>query len=54
MARRLCPFSQEDVIRAIRGVEATGKKVRKVKFVIVVEIAQDDDAATGSSDQNVK
>ena len=38
--------------RAIRAVEAAGKKVRKVS--IVIEIAQDDDTATDDSDQNVE
>jgi hypothetical protein len=54
MARRPCPFSQGDVTRAIRGVEAAGKKVRKVEIRIIIDIAQDDDTTTGDSDQNVE
>jgi hypothetical protein len=38
------------VTRAIRAVEAAGKKIRKVS--IVIEIAQDDDAATVDSERN--
>jgi hypothetical protein len=51
MARAACTFRERDVTRAIRAVEAAGKKVRKVevdkdgKVVIVIE---DDDAAVDS------
>ena len=41
---------QGDVTRAIRAVEAAGKKIRKVS--IVIEIAEDDDAATVDGERN--
>ena len=50
MARAACTFRQRDVTRAIRAVEAAGKKIRKVS--IVIEIAQDDDAASVDSERN--
>jgi hypothetical protein len=50
MARAACTFRERDVTRAIRAVEAAGKKIRKVS--IVIEIAQDDDAATVNSESN--
>ena len=50
MVRAPCTFRQGDVTRAIRAVEAAGKKIRKVS--IVIEIAQDDDAATVDSERN--
>jgi hypothetical protein len=50
MARGPCTFRERDVTRAIRAVEAAGKKIRKVS--IVIEIAQDDDAATVESERN--
>jgi hypothetical protein len=50
MARAACTFRERDVTRAIRAVEAAGKKIRKVS--IVIEIAQDDDAATVDSERN--
>ena len=50
MARAPCTFRQGDVTRAIRAVEAAGKKIRKVS--IVIEIAQDDDAATVDGEKN--
>ena len=50
MVRAPCTFRQTDVTRAIRAVEAAGKKIRKVS--IVIEIAQDDDAATVDSEKN--
>jgi hypothetical protein len=50
MTRAPCTFRQTDVTRAIRAVEATGKKIRKVS--IVIEIAQDDDAATVDREKN--
>jgi len=44
------------VTRAIREVEAAGKKIRKIKKIrkvsIVIEIAQDDDAATVDGERN--
>ena len=56
MVRGPCTFRQGDVTRAIREVEAAGKKVRKVKKIrkvsIVIEIAQDDDAATVDGEKN--
>jgi hypothetical protein len=51
MVRGPCTFRERDVTRAIRAVEAAGKKVRKV-WIIVIEIAQDDDAATVDSERN--
>ena len=50
MARGPCTFRERDVTRAIRAVEAAGKKIRKVS--IVIEIAQDDDAATIDGESN--
>jgi len=50
MARAACTFRERDVTRAIRAVEAAGKKIRKVS--IVIEIAQDDDAATVDGERN--
>jgi len=50
MVRAPCTFRQGDVTRAIRAVEAAGKKIRKVS--IVIEIAQDDDAATVDGERN--
>ena len=50
MTRAPCTFRQGDVTRAIRAVEAAGKKIRKVS--IVIEIAQDDDAATVDGERN--
>ena len=50
MTRAPCTFRQTDVTRAIRAVEAAGKKIRKVS--IVIEIAQDDDAATVDREKN--
>ena len=50
MVRAPCTFRQGDVTRAIRAVEAAGKKIRKVS--IVIEIAQDDDAATIDGESN--
>ena len=50
MVRGPCTFRPGDVTRAIREVEAAGKKIRKVS--IVIEIAQDDDAATIDGESN--
>ena len=50
MVRAPCTFRQGDVTRAIREVEAAGKKITKVS--IVIEIAQDDDAATVDGERN--
>ena len=50
MVRGPCTFRPGDVTRAIREVEAAGKKIRKVS--IVIEIAQDDDAATVDGERN--
>ena len=50
MVRGPCTFRPGDVTRSIREVEAAGKKIRKVS--IVIEIAQDDDAATVDSERN--
>ena len=51
MVRGPCTFRPGDVTRAIREVEAAGKKIRKVSM-IVIEIAQDDDAATIDGESN--
>jgi hypothetical protein len=55
MARAACTFRQRNVTRAIRAVEAAGKKIKKVEVdkdgKVVIEIAQDDDDA-GDSDRN--
>ena len=50
MVRGPCTFRPGDVTRAIREVEAAGKKITKVS--IVIEIAQDDDAATIDGESN--
>jgi len=50
MVRGPCTFRPGDVTRAIREVEAAGKKITKVS--IVIEIAQDDDAATVDGERN--
>jgi len=57
MARAPCTFRQTDVTRAIRAVEAAGKRPKKVKVDlksgnIDIEIAQDGDAAKGESERN--
>ena len=54
MARTPCTLRQVDVTRMIRAVEAAGKKVRKVEYKVVIEIAQANDAAAVDSDQNVE
>ena len=50
MVRGPCTFRQGDVTRAIRAVETAGKRIRKVS--IVIEIAEDDDAATVDGEKN--
>ena len=56
MARGPCTFRERDVTRAIRGVEAAGKKIRKVEVdkdgKVVIVIAQDDDDAAVDSEKN--
>jgi hypothetical protein len=57
MARAPCTFRERDVTRAIRAVEAAGKKVRKVELdkdrkVVVIVIAQEDDDAAVDSERN--
>lgn len=48
MTRAACTFRERDVTRAIRAVEAAGKKIRKVEIdkdgKVVIVIAQDDDS----------
>ena len=46
MARATCTFRERDVTRAIRAVEAAGKKARKVEVdykerKVIIVIAQD-------------
>jgi hypothetical protein len=50
MVRGPCTFRERDVTRAIRAVEAAGKKARKVEVdyqerKVIIVIAQDDDDA---------
>jgi len=57
MVRGPCTFRERDVTRAIRAVEAAGKKVRKVELdkdrkVVVIVIAQEDDDAPVDSERN--
>ena len=56
MTRRPCSFREADVRRAIRAVEATGRKVRKVEVdkdgKVSIEIAQGDNDAAVDSGKN--